>query len=201
MPTMLGFLVGTAVACGLAILVVPLSWAAFTQALDNAPRLPRDPWFLLAGMLIGLVSQVTGRPSLLFRAIVHESAHALACLVLFVPIRGFMASRTEGGFVQHVKTGPIRTVLILIAPYVLPLLLAPPLIVAFFQHQPSPWREIVTAWCGGATIVHVGHLLWNMRHNWWGKESDLRRIGWPLSLILIALAAIWIGVAWLAILC
>lgn len=160
---MLGFLIGTIVAVALAAVTLPLTWIQVHDRLHLVQRVPPEAGILTGAAILAVVV-VALRPSILFRVVIHESAHTLFCLALGVPIKGFMASENDGGFVQHMRTGPVRTVLILIAPYTLPVLLAPALVFLMFADAGLP-RQIATALVGFFTVIHLVHLTWNIRHN------------------------------------
>ncbi len=54
-----------------------------------------------------------------------RAMHLIVCLLVFIRPTGISVTDGRGGAFEHVETGPIRSTLIQIAPYTLPLLLTP----------------------------------------------------------------------------
>ena len=63
------------------------------------------------------------------------------CIFLRVPIRGFTATDGQGGAVEHRKVDPLRTVVILIAPYVMPAFSG-----ACFRFTPVSAVDLAAGW-------------------------------------------------------
>ena len=82
----------------------------------------------------GVVAQTNGS-----HTFIHECCHHHV-LALFVRVKG-SGLRDKGGYVTHIKTDPLRTILIAIAPYTLPLLLAPALFAFHWVTDPL-WKVI-----------------------------------------------------------
>jgi hypothetical protein len=152
---------------------------------------------LLARWVLGIWSGLVGPPqdalqlalgvglgARLVHTTIHEACHALVALLLLVPVRSFQVSDGQGGAVLHDRVDWLRTTIIAIAPYTLPLLLVPAMIAQEFA-APS-WRPAAT-FAVGLLGVHHLHALWhNVRLNFLGRQSDLARCGRLLSLVLIA---------------
>ncbi len=161
---------------------------------------PRFPAATAAGAALGLGLLFLHRPNRLVHTLLHEGAHALLCLLLFVRIRGIRATDGRGGEVEHDAADPVRTTLIAIAPYTVPLLLGPALIARWW------WASGITgAVLSGVVaflyITHVQGLVLNVRLNFWGEGADLPRVGRFLALVLIVgvlalLTAATISVLW-----
>lgn len=147
---------------------------------------PQDPTQLAAGVGLGALLVWWRRPNWLVHTTIHETCHALVCILLLVPVRQFQVSDGQGGAVLHDRVDWLRTTVIAIAPYTLPLLLAPALIAQ--QFATPTWRPTAT-FAVGLLAMHHLHGLWhNVRLNFIGRQSDLARIGRLLSLVLIACA-------------
>jgi hypothetical protein len=148
-------------------------------------HLPQDPWAVVAGAALGVLILCVGRPNWLLHTLVHELCHAILCWLTGVKVRAFQISDGEGGFVKHAEPGPLRGLFILIAPYTLPLLLAPALVARMWLHEPGPWRVGLSALCAFLFVTHLVGLVRNVRNNFWGSDGDLARVGRFLSLVLI----------------
>jgi hypothetical protein len=139
------------------------------------------------------------QPNWFIHTLVHEACHAILCVVLFVKVKSFAASDGQGGAVVHTKVDPLRTVLIAIAPYTLPLILGVALLVRMFVFSlPGLGQIIMDGVCAALFVHHVDALYHNVKINITGKQSDLVRVGRPLSLVLIATALSWTA-AWTVI--
>lgn len=149
-------------------------------------HLPQDPWAVAIGAAAGLALVFFRRPNHLLHTALHEAAHALLCLLTAVRIRKVEFSDGEGGAVVHDQADPLRGTLILIAPYTVPLVLAPALVARMWVHQPGTAREVLSGLCAGLFITHVSGLVRNLAGNFWGGESDCAKVGRPLALVLIA---------------
>lgn len=170
-------------ALGLALGAWSLPWVGQRLILAwNYLELPlRDlPW-LLGGSGLGLVLAWIRRPNAFLHTAIHETCHALVATLLGVRVRDLRISQGRGGMVVHDRTDPIRSTLIALAPYCLPLLLGPVLIARWWWPDP-PWLTGLGAWL---VIQHLHGLWYNVRQNFFGQEADLTRIGKLLSLVLI----------------
>ncbi len=90
----------------------------------------------------------------------------------------------RGGEVEHNQTDPVRTTLIAIAPYTVPLLLGPALLARMWWHGPTA-AIILSGVCAFLFVAHVQGLVLNIRLNFWGEKADLPRVGRFLALVLI----------------
>ncbi len=193
---------------GAAILVavfgLPWCWllllGAWRRAAAVDDGMPLDPLALYCGAACALLLMLFKRPNWFLHTFIHESAHALMCLVLLVPVSGFRATHGHGGEVAHGRSGPLRGTLISIAPYILPLLLIPPLAAAPFVPGDGPWHPLCSAAAGFAALQHLQGLYHNVRLNISGPGADLVKVGRPLSLVLIAGSLLLIGTWVLAVL-
>lgn len=179
----------------LLVLLVPWLTRGWAATVERARGWPQDPLWLGGGIAIGLAMVWWKRPNWFLHTVLHETCHAVMCLLLFVPVRSFQATAGHGGAVEHDRTDWPRTVLIAIAPYVLPLLLAPALVAQ--ELLPRPWRPMATGAVGLLLVQHLSGLFHNLRLNWDGDQSDLVRVGRALSVVLIwcgLLALGWISV-------
>jgi Peptidase M50B-like len=165
-------------------LLLPLSWYALGFAAHQWRWPPPDDGALVIGVLLALTLLAWRKPHYLLHTWLHESAHALMCLALGVRVRSFSASDGQGGAVGHAPTGPIRTTLILIAPYVLPLLAAP-VLLARYLCDAGTTRMTLTAASGFFLVLHAHDLWLNIRLNAFGSHADIPRIGHILALVLI----------------
>jgi hypothetical protein len=95
----------------------------------------------------------------------------------------------------------VRATVIALAPYTLPVLLAPVLVLRIFAPEPSIWRATLAA-AAGFFFVHHLHGLWhNVRLNFWGRQADLAKAGRPLSAVVISgvlclVLTWWLDVLW-----
>ena len=166
----------------LAILALPWCFHLLVVQLRLAHGAPWHPWALSAGLLL--------------------AAGLVWCVALRVRITAFQATDGRGGAVLHQKVDPVRTTIIALAPYTLPLLLAPLLLVRqFLVTVPSTGGAIATFLVGFLTVHHLHGLYHNVRINFWGRQADLTRAGKILSLVVILgihclLAAWWVAVLW-----
>lgn len=179
-------LISIPLAALIALIALPLlgRWLAHLWLGLVGP--PQDQAQLAAGVGFCALLVWWRRPNWLIHTTIHETCHALVCVLLLVPVRRFQVSDGQGGAVLHDQVDWLRTTLIAIAPYTVPLLLVPALIAQEFV--PPEWRPAAT-FAVGLLAVHHLHGLWhNVRLNFLGKQSDLARIGRLLSLVLIACA-------------
>lgn len=183
------------VAVALGLTLLPWSATGLASQLDARGWWPpHDPWSVLIGVGLAVPLVLWQRPNWFIHTFVHELCHLfVSILVLFRLPRDFRASAGQGGFVMHVKTDPVRTTLIAIAPYALPLLLVPVLIARMIVTAPGTWRSVLSGAVAFLVVHHLHALYYNIRLNLWSKEADLVRVGRPLSFVLIATAAIWVG--------
>ena len=147
--------------------------------------LPRFPAATISGAVLGIGLLFLRKPNLLLHTLVHEACHALACLLLFVRIRGVKATDGRGGELEHDHAGPLRTTLIAIAPYVVPLLLGPALLARMWWHNDIP-GAVLSGVVAFLYITHLQGLALNVRLNFWPEGADLPKVGRFLSLVLIA---------------
>ena len=169
-----------------------LPWCAWVlhhtwseHILHARQPLPQDPLWVLCGALVGVALICWKRPNWFLHTIIHESCHALTCMALFVPVHSFRASRGQGGEVTHDRPDALRETLIAIAPYTAPLMLMPALLVVRLL-DPGPWHGLASGVAAFAYVHHLQGLWHNVRLNFFGKDSDLVKVGRPLSLVLIA---------------
>jgi hypothetical protein len=146
---------------------------------------PEDPISVAIGVAVGLGLVFWKRPNWFIHTTIHELCHLLVCMLLFVPVHSFRASRGQGGEVTHDRPDALRDTLIAIAPYVVPLLLVPCLLAVRLVPD-GRWHALASGLAGFAYVHHVQGLWHNVRLNFWGKDSDLVKVGRPLSLVLIA---------------
>lgn len=182
--------------------VVPVLGLWLSQAVDRVWRQGLPPaWAALAlGLTGGIAFALWRRPNRFVHTFIHETAHSLLCLLLWVRVRRFFVSDREGGYVLPAHTDPLRETLILIAPYILPVLLTPVLLARWLFGVDGP-LILLQAACGWLLVHHLHGLTLNIRHNFFGRDADLPRVGRPLAVVLIAmalltLATIWLQVVW-----
>jgi hypothetical protein len=138
------------------------------------------------GLAAGLALAVLRRHSHLLHTALHEANHALLCLLTAVRIRKVEFSDGQGGAVTYDQPDPLRGTLILIAPYTVPLVLAPALVARMWVHQPGTAREILSGLCAALFVTHLAGLVRNLAGNFWSNESDCAKVGRPLALVLVA---------------
>ncbi len=187
---------------GLVLGFFALPWcvAVLLSAITHHQYWPRFPVAVIIGTGLGLGFLFLRRPNLLLHTLVHEACHALLCLLLFVRLRGIRATDGRGGEVEHDQADPLRTTLIAIAPYTLPLLLGPALLARMWWHEGIA-AMILAGLCAFLFITHLQGLALNIRLNFWGSDADLPKVGRFLALVLIAgvlllLTAAVINVLW-----
>lgn len=191
------------VAIGVVLAVVALPWCVhlLTTSIALAHGLPSHPWSLASGLLLGAGLVWWRKPNWLVHTFIHEACHAVLCIVLRVRITAFQATDGQGGAVLHRKVDPLRTTLIALAPYTLPLLLGPLLLARQMIEVPSTAGRVLTFLVGFFTVHHLHGLYHNIRINFWGRQADLTRAGKILSLVVILgvhclLGAWWVAVLW-----
>jgi hypothetical protein len=188
----------------LALLVVlgglPLCLDTLLRTIDARHRVPEDPLWLAIGLMAGLALVFTRRPNWFLHTMLHEASHLLMARMLGVRVHRFMASDGSGGEVQHAAVGPLRSALISLAPYTVPLVLGPLLIARALTPEGWP-RCVLSALCAVAFITHLTGLVHNIRLNLRDPAGDLAKVGRPLALASIAcvllLVTAWsIAVLW-----
>jgi len=186
---------------GLVLGFFALPWCVslLVASLERHSYWPRFPVAVCVGAAIGVVLLFTRRPNLLFHTFVHEACHALLCLLTFVKIRGVAFTDGRGGQVEHDQAGPIRTTLIAIAPYTVPLLLGPALLARMWWRDETPML-ILSGVCAFLYVAHVHGLALNIRLNFWGEGADLPRVGRFLALVLIIGTLLLLTVAMIEVL-
>lgn len=190
--TMVRTLFSLLLAIPLAIFALPWCWNIvvhqFTSHISAAANpYPEYPLAVGIGLALGLILMLWKKPDWLIHTTIHELCHALACLILFVRIRGFATSDGEGGKVTYdAPSDPFRDIIIGIAPYTFPLVLTIALLIHRFVPMTDPWPAIATGIASFAYLHHIHGLYHNIRINFWGSEGDLSRVGRPLSFVLIA---------------
>jgi hypothetical protein len=168
---------------------VPLCLGVLLDVIDARRHEPEDPLWFTAGLLLGLALIFFKRPNWLLHTALHEACHWLACLLLGVRVHRVMASDGRGGEVEHAQTGPVRTALISLAPYTVPLVLGPLLLARALT--PECWaRSLLTAFCAVAYLTHLTGLVHNIRLNLRDPKGDLAKTGRPLALVVICCGVI-----------
>ena len=174
--------------------VLPWSVHLLDQTWQQRHFVPTHGLAVLSGLFLGIALVFWKKPNWLIHTLIHESAHALACLLLGVRIRNFQASDGKGGMVVHDKTGPIRSTIISLAPYTIPLILIPLFIIDVFLRDPTHVL-IMSGLISFAYVHHLHGLYHNVRLNFWGKQADLSKAGKALSIACIcsclALVSAW----------
>ena len=168
---------------------VPWALQVLRLTIASRHRLPEDPLWVVGGLLVGVFFICWRRPNGLVQTLVHEGCHLLACTFLLVPVHRVTASSGRGGMVEHDHTGWLRSALIALAPYVLPLLLAP-LLFARVLTPEGLAREILAAACAAAYPSYLTAIFHNIRLNFWDRQGDLAKVGRLLSLAIILAAAL-----------
>ncbi len=195
---MIGTVLRLVVALVLALFVLPLVFDLVLLVLrERWHRWPEDALPAALGAALGLALMLWRRPSMLLHTFLHELAHACACWLLFVRVHGFQVTRRKGGEVEHDACDPVRHTLILIAPYTVPMVLLP-LAIAQECVAPGVARQILSGLVAWAFFSHLHGLWLNISGNCLGEESDLYKVGRPLSFVAIlgALALTLAGTVW-----
>jgi hypothetical protein len=187
---------------GLVVGFFALPWCLgiLLATIDRHWFWPRFPLAVGLGLGLGVLVMFLRRPNLLMHTFIHEACHALLCLLTFVKIRGMSFTDGRGGEVEHDQADPVRTTLIAIAPYIVPLLLGPALLARMWWKDPTAML-ILSGVCAFLFVSHVQGLVLNIRLNFWGDKADLPRVGRFLALVLIVgtlllLTAATIEVLW-----
>lgn len=184
-------LISLAAAIPLAVFGLPWCWQMLarqwsTRIAGADYALPEHHLAIAIGLVLGVGLALWKRPNWFLHTTIHEACHALLCLALFVRIRGFATSDGQGGAVTYdAPRDPLRGILIGIAPYTLPLLLTGALLGRRFVPAAGPWEALFSGLAAFFFFNHLQGLYHNIRLNFWGKESDLVKVGRPLSAVLI----------------
>lgn len=197
MPCVASALVRLLVAMALAAGLGPICFDVLHWVGRSLHRLPADVLASAGGAVIGAVFVCWRRPNWFIHTWIHEHSHLFVYVLLHgrTP-RGLQVSDGRGGAIEHVETDPVRGTLVQIAPYTLPLLLLPVLVVrSLFVTEPGPWRHVLSALVAFAFIHHLQALFHNIRLNWRGEDADLVKVGRPLAFVLIAIALMLLS-AW-----
>ena len=159
---------------------------------------PQDPYAAAIGLGFGLAIALVMRPTWFIHTWLHENCHLEMCMLFWLRIEQFQASSGNGGSVVHQQVDPVRTTIIALAPYTLPLLLLPLALARYFVPA-GPWRQVLTALVVCAAIHHVVSVFHNVRTNFWPANGDLAVAGRFLSLVVISeiLLLLASGLIWL----
>ena len=185
---MLSAIVRVLVGLLIGLAVLPFCIDLLLHVIQQRRHLPPDALALGGGLVLGAVLGFWRRPHELLHTMLHEAAHAFACLVLFVRIQRIAASAGKGGEVTHDAVDPIRTALIAIAPYTLPLILGPALLARALVVEPTPWRAGLQALVGLLFMTHLAGLGRNLSRNWQGPGADIPRVGHLTAAVLVTIA-------------
>jgi hypothetical protein len=166
-------------------LLVPWCWGVLVRRWGEVTGPPPEEYALFAGLMLGLILAFWRRPNLLMHTWLHETAHALMCVLLFVRVGAIQATAGQGGEIRHEPVNLLRTIPILIAPYVLPMILGP-ILLARWLSPDGLLRSGLTFACGVALFMHLHGLALNLRHNTLGGGADIPRVGHLLAFALIA---------------
>ncbi len=187
----------------LAVLVLCVGLPASVQVLLDVTatrrHLPEEAMAMACGLAIGLLIIFLRRPNWLLHTMVHEACHGLACLMMGVKVHRVMASDGRGGVVEHAPVGRLRTAVISLAPYTLPLLLAPLLIARWFSPE-GALRSVLSALAVIAYVTHLTALTHNIRLNLRDPKGDLAVVGRALSLAVIGCVLILVTAATIVVL-
>ncbi|NRA37769.1 MAG: M50 family metallopeptidase [Planctomycetes bacterium] len=179
------FLIRWVVAAIIVCVVFPYCLDTLASTWQRSSFIPSELVAVLAGSGLAIAMIFWKKPNWLIHTIIHESAHAIACFILRVKIRNFQASDGKGGVVVHDKTGPIRSTIISLAPYTIPLVLIPLFIATWFIDGER--AQMTLSGCISFAFIHHLHgLFHNIRLNFWGKQADLTKAGRILSIVCIA---------------
>jgi hypothetical protein len=176
------------------VIMLPVSWWALTSAWQQRAGPVADDGAVVIGLLLGVLLLGWRKPNLLLHTWLHETAHALMCVLLWVRIGAIEASAGQGGAVRHARVGAVRTTAILIAPYILPLL-AGPVLLARYLCEPGWMRLGLSAGCGLALVLHLSDLWLNVRLNAFGQDADIPRVGHLLACVLICASLVLLAAA------
>ncbi|MDA3963674.1 MAG: M50 family metallopeptidase [Planctomycetota bacterium] len=185
----------------LALVALPACFHVLVTVVQGLYGSPGHPWALIAGVASAAALVWWRKPNWLIHTLIHEACHAIVAALFGVKVKAFQATDGQGGAVIHAKVDPVRTTIIALAPYTVPLLLGPVLIGRALVTAPSTAAVVLTFLCGFLAVHHLHGLYHNVRINFWGKQADLTRAGKVLSLVVIVgvhalLAAAWLEVLW-----
>lgn len=197
---MLRTVVSWVVAVGLAVVALPwcvqvLAWTWQRDVIPAHLHLPQDPWAVGCGVIAASALMWWKKPNWFLHTLIHEASHALMCATLWVQVRSFRVSRDHGGEVVYDRPDVLRAALIGIAPYTVPLLLIPALLIVRLSADGSVWHAVGSALAAFTFVLHLQGLWHNLRLNWRGDDSDLVRLGRPLAAVLIT-AVLLLVTAW-----
>lgn len=182
-------------------LLVPWCWGVLAQVwrVHASKGAPPDEYALFAGLTLGLLGMVWTKPNQLLHTWLHETAHALMCVLLFVRVGSISATAGQGGETRHAPVDPLRAVPILIAPYVLPMILGP-LLLARWLCPPGIMQGILAFLCGTGILMHLHGLWLNLRYNSFGAGADIPRVGHLLAYALVVSSLLVLAAASAAVL-
>lgn len=175
----------------LALSLLPWAFWLMVHGWTTAPGwLPHaDRWWIVGGLFLSLPLVLWQRPNAFIHTGVHECCHAVLCLCMGVRVTSFMVTDGQGGAVGHERVDPLRGTIISIAPYTLPLLLLPLLLLRQWWITDPGWgRGLLSGGIAFFYIHHLHALYYNIRLNFWGRQADLAKVGRPLSVVLISSA-------------
>lgn len=176
------------------VLLVPWCWGVLVRRWGEVTGPPPEEYALFAGLMLGLILAFWRRPNLLLHTWLHESAHALMCVLLFVRVGAIQATAGQGGEIRHEPVNLLRAIPILIAPYVLPMILGP-ILLARWLSPDGLLRSGLTFACGIALFMHLHGLVLNLRLNTVGAGADIPRVGHLMAFALIATSLLLIASA------
>jgi hypothetical protein len=181
------------------ITLLPAATMALSSVLAERQRAPPDPVWVAGGLLLGMGLTVLRRPNWFLHTLQHEACHLIACWGLGVRVHRLVASDGQGGEVSHTPVGPLRTALIALAPYVLPLLLAPLLVARALVHEGAA-RSLLSAGCALAYPLHLAAVFHNVRLNLFDPRGDFAQVGRLFALAVTLGAALLTTAAAVAVL-
>jgi hypothetical protein len=181
------------------VLLVPWCWDVLARRWSEIIGPPPEEYALFAGLMLGLILACWRRPNLFLHTWLHESAHALMCMLLFVRVGAIHATAGQGGEIRHEPVNLLRAIPILIAPYVLPMILGP-LLFARWLSPDGLLRSGLTFACGLALFMHLHGLVLNLKLNTVGAAADIPRVGHLLAFALIATSLVLLTAATVVVL-
>jgi hypothetical protein len=195
----LAALIRNAIGVVLGFFALPWCLGLLLDTIHLHQHWPRFPAATATGFALGLGFWFLRKPNALIHTLVHEACHALLCLLLFVRIRGIRATDGRGGEVEHDQADPLRSTLIAIAPYTVPLLVGPALLARMYWSHDWP-GAILSGVVAFLFLTHLQGLVLNIRINFWGSDADLPKVGRFLALVLIAGCLLLLTTAVIAVL-
>lgn len=193
----IGWLVRLLVGIALAAGAGPICWDVLLWAAKGVRWPIPDAIATLGGGALGILFVFWRRPNGFIHTYIHEHCHLFVYVALHgrTPM-GLHVSDGQGGALEHIETDPIRSTIVQIAPYTLPLLLLPALVARhFFVSEPGAWRHVLSGAVAFLFATHLQGLYHNVRINISGNQSDLVKVGRPLSFVLISLVLMLVS-AW-----